>query len=384
MENPNQLPRILIVDESRMVRAMISKHIREFYDFREEANGEAAWQVLVLDHSIELVICSLSMPVLDGNGLLDRVRASRLTRLSQMPMLMISGDDDEARERAKSHGASDFISRSTGGPELLLRVDTLLKLSQAQSQLKENLEQHVQNPETGIFTRKYIELQVVQAMSQAMRHGGEVSAMVMGFDNVGVLREEQGAEVVKQLQQRFIGMLTSKIRREDSLGHFAGSQMVLVSPGTPYPACESFGNRLREAIHSANISVHGRKLNLSVSVGVSNSPLDGVTSAGALIELAGARLKEAQQSGGNRVIACNAQASTETAVPKIEQAIALLKAGHESELLPHLAALGQQLLPFLKLLDRDLKMHLPIADIEKRLLDSGLSSENLPGDEAQA
>ena len=384
MENPNQLPRILIVDESRMVRAMISKHIREFYDFREEANGEAAWQVLVLDHSIELVICSLSMPVLDGNGLLDRVRASRLTRLSQMPMLMISGDDDEARERAKSHGASDFISRSTGGPELLLRVDTLLKLSQAQSQLKENLEQHVQNPETGIFTRKYIELQAVQAMSQAMRHGGEVSAMVMGFDNVGVLREEQGAEVVKQLQQRFIGMLTSKIRREDSLGHFAGSQMVLVSPGTPYPACESFGNRLREAIHSANISVHGRKLNLSVSVGVSNSPLDGVTSAGALIELAGARLKEAQQSGGNRVIACNAQASTETAVPKIEQAIALLKAGHESELLPHLAALGQQLLPFLKLLDRDLKMHLPIADIEKRLLDSGLSSENLPGDEAQA
>ena len=384
MENPNQLPRILIVDESRMVRAMISKHIREFYDFREEANGEAAWQVLVLDHSIELVICSLSMPVLDGNGLLDRVRASRLTRLSQMPMLMISGDDDEARERAKSHGASDFISRSTGGPELLLRVDTLLKLSQAQSQLKENLEQHVQNPETGIFTRKYIELQAVQAMSQAMRHGGEVSAMVMGFDNVGVLREEQGAEVVKQLQQRFIGMLTSKIRREDSLGHFAGSQMVLVSPGTPYPACESFGNRLREAIHSANISVHGRKLNLSVSVGVSNSPLDGVTSAGALIELAGVRLKEAQQSGGNRVIACNAQASTETAVPRIEQAIALLKAGHESELLPHLAALGQQLLPFLKLLDRDLKMHLPIADIEKRLLDSGLSSENLPGDEAQA
>ena len=71
-------------------------------------------------------------------------------------------------------------------------------------------------------------------------------------------------------------------------------------------------------------------------------------------------------------------------MPRIEQAIALLKAGHESELLPHLAALGQQLLPFLKLLDRDLKMHLPIADIEKRLLDSGLSSENLPGDEAQA
>lgn len=375
MENPNQLPRILIVDESRMVRAMIIKHIREFYDFREEANGEAAWQVLVLDHSIELVICSLSMPVLDGNGLLDRVRASRLLRLSKMPMLMISGDNDDAIERAKSHGASDFISRNTGGAELLLRIDTLLKLSQAQNQLKENLEQHVQNPETGLFTRKYIELQAVQAMSQAMRHGGEVSAMVVGFDNVGVLREEQGADVMKQLQQRFINMLTAKIRREDSLGHFAGSQMVLISPGTPYPACESFGNRLREAIHAANISVHGKKLNLSVSVGVSNSPLDGVSSAGALIELAGARLKEAQQSGGNRVIACDAKVSAESVAPKLEQAIALLNAGHESEVLPHLATLGQQILPLLKLIDRDLKVGLSVADIERKLQEGSASSE---------
>ena len=49
-----------------MVRAMLIRHIRDLYDFREESDGEAAWQVLVLDHSIELVICSLSLPVLDG------------------------------------------------------------------------------------------------------------------------------------------------------------------------------------------------------------------------------------------------------------------------------------------------------------------------------
>ena len=96
MDSRNQLPRILIVDESRMVRAMLIRHIRDQYDFREEADGEAAWQVLVLDHSIELVICSLSLPVLDGDGVLVRVRSSRLSRLCQMPMLMISGDDNEA------------------------------------------------------------------------------------------------------------------------------------------------------------------------------------------------------------------------------------------------------------------------------------------------
>jgi diguanylate cyclase (GGDEF)-like protein len=376
MENPAQLPRILIVDESRMVRALLIKHIRELYDFREEGDGEAAWQVLVLDQSIQLVICSLSLPVLDGDGLLVRVRASKLPRLSQMPILMISGDNDEVLARAKSHGASDFINRGTGATELLARIDSLLKLAEAKNQLKENLAHNVQNPESGLFTRKYVELQAVQAMSHAMRHDSEVSAIVMSFDNIGALREEHGAEVFQQLQQRFTDMLASKIRKEDSLGHFAGSQLVVISPGTPYPACESFGNRLREAIHVANIAVHGQRLNLSVSVGVSNSPVDGVTSAGALIELAGSRLKTAQQMGGNQVISCQIQPVTTALVPRIEHAIALINSGHESEVVPHLSALGRQMLPLLKLLDRDLKLDLPMADIEKCLLDPAQDSED--------
>ena len=370
MNSPTQLPRILIVDESRIVRATISKHVRDLYDYREESDGEAAWQVLVLDHSIALVICSLSLPVLDGNGLLDRVRASKLTRFSQMPMLMIAGDNDEAIERAKAHGASDFINRGTGGAELLARIDSQLKLVQAQHQLKENLEQNVQNPETGLFTRKYVELQAVQAMSHAMRHNSEVSAMVMSFDNIGALREEHGVDVAKQLQQRFISMLSSKIRKEDSLGHYAGSQLVVISPGTPAAACESFGNRLREAIRAANIAVHGQRLNLSVSVGVSNSPADAVVSAGALIELAGSRLKMAQQAGGNQVISCNPRAdAVSSVVPALDQALALINEGQVAKVMPHLAELGLQVMPLLRLLERRFGFGLPLAEIEKRMTD---------------
>lgn len=370
MENTNPLPRILIVDESRMVRAMIIKQIREYYDFREEADGEAAWQVLVLDQSVQLVICSLSLPVLSGDDLLVRVRSSRLARLAQMPMLMIAGDNSEVLERAKSHGASDFISRSTVAAELLARIDSLLKLSQARSQLKENLEQNVQNPETGLFTRKYIELQAVQAMSHAMRHGSEVSAMVMGFDNIGELREEHGADAVAQLQKRFVAMLVGKIRKEDSLGHYVGSQLVVVSPGTPYPHCESFGSRLCRAIREANIAIRGHRLNLSVSIGVANSPLDGVSSAGALIELAGARLKAAQQAGGDRVIACHVDPSKVVVTPTVERALEMIRMGHESELVPHLAALGLQVLPLLKLLERDLELGVLISELEKKLPDA--------------
>ena len=378
MDNSTSLPRVLIVDESRMVRAMIIRHIRDHYEFREESDGEAAWQVLVLDQSIKVVICSLSLPVLDGDGLLVRVRSSRLSRLNQVPMLMISGDDDLALARAKSHGATDFVSRTTSGAELLARIDSAVKLADAQNQLKESREQSVQNPETGLFTRKYIELQAAQAMSHAMRHGSEVSAMVVGFDNIGALREEHGIDVVKHLQDRFVAILTNKIRKEDSLGHYAGSQLVIISPGTTGVVCESFGNRLREAIRAANISVHGQRLSLSVSVGVANSPVDSVVSAGALIELAGTRLKEAQQAGGNRVISCDSNGvEVPVAAPRIDQALELIKAGNVRDVVPHLGALAGQVLPLLRLLDQTFDLKLPLVEIEQ-LADP--SPENSPLD----
>ena len=69
MENAApELPRLLIVDDSRMVRASIIKHLKGRYAYREEVNGEAAWQTLVLDPTIRAVISDLGMPVLDGFG----------------------------------------------------------------------------------------------------------------------------------------------------------------------------------------------------------------------------------------------------------------------------------------------------------------------------
>ena len=352
MKTPARLPRLLIVDESRTVRTLLTRHTRERFEIREESDGESAWQVLVLDPTILLVISALSLPVLDGTDLLQRLRSSKLARLVRMPMLMISGDSTQALERAKELGATDFISRRAGSSEWLIRIESLISLGQEQNELDEQDEQHVQNPDTGLFTRKYVDLQATHWFSHARRDKGELSAVVLGFDNVDVMREQHGEEVVKQLQLRLTNLLTSKIRREDSLGHFAGSQFVVLSPGTTGAACESFGARLREAIHVANITVSGQRLDLSVSVGIANIPTDRVASASALLELAGSRVDQAQRDGGNRLVSCTPTRASAASVPRLDLAIALIRAGHSSEVVPHLAALGREILPLLKLLGR--------------------------------
>lgn len=370
MDNPDKQPRILVVDESRMARATFIKLIRDHYGFREEVTGESGWQALVLDHSIQLVICPLSMPTLDGDDLLVRVRASRLARIREIPVLMIAGDNDEANERAMELGASDFISRGIGATELLARIASLLQLAQAQSDLREHPERgDAQHPDTGLPTRQYIEAQAAQAISHATRHDSPVSVLIMGFDRFEALREMHGDEVGKQLLKRFATILTQTVRKEDSLGHCSGSELAVVSPGTPYPACEAFANRLREAFAVANVAVHGRRLDLSVSIGVANVPVDRVSSAAALLKLAAERLQAAQRAGGNRVLACVDTPLTKVPVPRLSHAIDLIRTGHASAVIPHLVCLGNEILPFLELLEGELKLGLPLADIRRRLLD---------------
>ena len=67
------LPRILLVDSSRTVRTGLAKHLDGRFDVREESDGEAAWQTLVLDNTIQVVISDLQLPKLNGFELLERL-----------------------------------------------------------------------------------------------------------------------------------------------------------------------------------------------------------------------------------------------------------------------------------------------------------------------
>ena len=382
-------PRILIVDESRMVRAMLAKQIRGTYAFREEANGELAWQALVIDPSIRMVVCSLSMPLLNGDELLARMRASALSRLARMPMLLIAGDNADAVERAKAHGATDFIDRQSLADDLLSRIDTVLK-NFATPEKAETTAETAKEAEDGVHTEvsaegstllseEQLTALVAQEIKRARENDEQVNVLVMKFDNVADLRKRYGDDTVRQLQERFVAIIGSRVRAEDNLGYHVDDQLAIISPGITREACQAFSDRLRKAIKKAKISSHGDRLNLSVSAGIANFPQDGVDSADALLELASDRLQAAQQAGGDCVVTADVagddqpenqsenQPENQAQELTIEQALALLETGGKSRVTPHLPTLGYRLLPLLKLLDRELKLGLSLGGAEIKL-----------------
>jgi two-component system cell cycle response regulator len=361
------LPRVLVVDDSRMVRASIIKHLKGHFDVREEGDGEAAWQTLVLDLSLVAVISDLQMPKLDGFGLLERVRSSKLRRMQEIPFILVSGaESEEERERARALGVSDFVTKGVGTAEILTKLNHLIDLSRTRQQVEESKKQLVLDPKSGVFTRKYIELQAAQALSHAARHDSEVSVMVLGLDHYDTLAEKLGVPLAEQVATRFAQLLAGKMRREDNLGFFDRGQFVIISPGVSPARCASFAERVREAVQVAHVAVKGKRLKLTVSAGVANAPADRVVSAGILLELAASRLREAVQAGGNRIV-MGGRGATPVRILTLQQALELLGKGHEDDVRPQAPRFGMQVLPLLRLLDEQFNLNMPLAEYAQRL-----------------
>lgn len=364
------LPRILIVDDSRMVRASLARHLKDLYEVREEGDGEAAWQTLVLDHTIAAVISDLQMPVLDGFGLLERVRACKLSRLRDIPFVLISGEEDkEFLDKAEQLGVSDFINKGISAVELKTRLGHLLQFASTRQSLEEAKAQQVQDPDTGLFTRKYIELQAAQALSHACRHNSEASVMVIGFDDYAALVQQVGDTKAAEMGVKFAKLVAGKIRREDCLGHFAIGRFAIVSPGTSPGACISFADRVRRAVADAVITAAGKRLSLTMSVGVASVPVDRVISAGSLMDLACARMEAAMQAGGNRTESGSLAQHAPVQPLTINRALELLRDNRPEAVVAQLGRLGQQVLPLLRLMQQELGVELPLASLEQRLAD---------------
>ena len=360
------LPHILIVDDSRVVRMSIARHLKGAYEVREEGDGEAAWQSLVLDHSIRAVISDIQMPKLNGYGLLERVRTSKLRRLQQLPFILVSGEETEdERAKASALGVSDFVTKGAGSAEILTRLNSLLALSNAQESLDAGRDQMVQDPVSGLFTRKFLELQAAQALSHSARHGVDASVMVFGFDGFAGLCERLGTQVAEGVAMRFAKMLAGKMRQEDSLGHFGAGQFAVVSPGTAVALCATFAERVREAVELARLSIQGHTVSVTVSIGLASVPVDQVSAAGVLLELAGMRMHEAMRQGGNRTESGGVLPASRPI--SINHALELLAGNRPEPVKPHLAVLGRQLLPLLALMNQELGLTLPMAEIERCL-----------------
>jgi CheY-like chemotaxis protein len=115
---------ILVVDDSRTVRASINKVLSTSYTVVQAEDGEDAWDKLLELPKVSMIISDIMMPRLDGYGLICRIRAAEKPAIKNIPIVVItSSEDDLTRERAHACGANDFIVKPVSAADMMQRAN---------------------------------------------------------------------------------------------------------------------------------------------------------------------------------------------------------------------------------------------------------------------
>ena len=106
------MTKALVVDDSRVVRMLLARTLRELgYEVREAANGREALEVMEHEKaSVGLVLADWNMPEVNGLDLLKRLRQN--PEFAQVTVIMVTTETEIGQmSAALEAGANEYIMK---------------------------------------------------------------------------------------------------------------------------------------------------------------------------------------------------------------------------------------------------------------------------------
>jgi two-component system cell cycle response regulator len=300
--------RLLIVDDSRVIRVTARKILQDHFETVEAVDGENAWELLNHSDPFSLVVSDLTMPNLDGYGLLKRIRNSPLPQIRDLPVIVITGanDSEATKERATLAGATDFIGKPFDSVHLLARTQAHASAhTTTQALTKENIgleEQLVTDPLTDLANDAAFLDRGYQLLSYAVRHKTSLAVLRVEIDDFGNLFKQHGKVLSNLIIKSVATILQSGIRHEDMAARAGTAQFNLLIPGVDTAGIRNLADRITRDISTRILKQGENRIRYTVSIGVANPEIRRDTRFDELLALADARLAHARARGGNQVI----------------------------------------------------------------------------------
>lgn len=395
-----QLPHVLVVDDSRLMRVAVKKILKQDYRLSEAVDGETGWKALTSDDSIQVVISDLSMPNLDGFGLLEKIRTSANERIKNIPVIIIAGadDDDVTKTRALDCGASDFITKPFDSIQLRARTkshfehdQTSRKLTEVSTALEENTSI---DPLTGLANKRHFDEKGLECIAFSKRHGTTLSVIRLDIDLFEKFFVVFGRQPADSVIKTISSILLSSLRKEDTAARIGLSKFALILVNSNQMGVANLANRIQKEISEEVFGIPEAPVRLTVSMGITSTETVLDYDFNKLISVANEQLAIAISNGGNSIASAPeviaetkptiqalpeeavltqeapAAESQTTDVPDLEKAVDMVSNSNQQDaLVPHLKILLNKMLPLLEFCNERMGLDIDemIEKLKKRL-----------------
>ena len=198
-------PHILVIDDDRRIRSLLSRFLAE-HGFRVSTAPDAAGARRILTGlDFDLLVVDVMMPGETGLELVDS-----FSKVRQTPILMLTARSElDDRLAGLQAGADDYLAKPFDPRELLLRINNILRRGQPGPSLK------VENVRFGPFT--------FSLSRRELRRGTETIRLTDREQEILLLFAAQPGETIQRLEllgaegevgERTVDVQINRLRRK--------------------------------------------------------------------------------------------------------------------------------------------------------------------------
>jgi two-component system, cell cycle response regulator len=223
------------------------------------------------------------------------------------------GDECTYRDAGSTNGSfvNDARSKETvilrDGDRIRLGPTTLLRFSYVdeneEAALKKIYEAALYDGLTGIYNRKYLDERIESELGFALRHGTELSLVLLDVDHFKLVNDTHGHLAGDAVLKGLTAVIGRELRAEDVLARYGGEELVVLLRSISLEGAITLADRLRLAVSQSPMQFGALAIPVTVSGGVASLRCCGERrDKEALFGMADARLYVAKKTGRNRIV----------------------------------------------------------------------------------
>ena len=291
--------RLLVIDDSKTAREdLVALLQSKGHSVLTANNGLEGLRVLDRHPEIELILCDLVMPVLDGLGLL-KMLTSRGDLRRHPVMILSSLDELQGVVSCLTAGAMDFVRKPFFPEEMALRVRNTLTLTRTLNNLSSLAHR---DPLTGLFNHRVFVEMLQREISRSRRSGVPLGLLFADLDHFKLVNDRYGHLVGDEVLKEFSRRVQQAARRSDLVARYGGEEFTVVAPEADWNGLYTLAQRIRQAMEEpCATSVGPVMVTVSIGGAVYDPAQDQSTDHNRLLSQADRALYMAKGAGRNRV-----------------------------------------------------------------------------------
>ena len=300
---------VLIVDDSEAVREKIRAALSmlPICETMLEADNGLRGLKLLAQHKIDLVLCDVVMPELDGFKFLQLMKAKPDYR--DVPVILLTGEEaTEKKVKGLEQGATDYILKPFEAAELLARVKVQLKLKALQDELREKNAQLERLASTDALTkihnRRYFVEMFELEWAKCERFHHDMGLIIIDVDHFKSVNDTWGHPEGDRVLTEVAQVLQRSLRKVDLVARYGGEEFAVLLPSTDLKGTKLVAEKLRAEVER-NVSAGAgtaTQRTVTISIGVAHTPTSpGVSNSDDLVHRADEALYLSKERGRNRV-----------------------------------------------------------------------------------